>query len=72
MSSGGLTSNTGRMSGFETALRRNASKLVAALVILALYAAARLPELPDAERLKLASPFEFTSFALAEWQGAGH
>jgi hypothetical protein len=45
-------------------LRRNAPRLIAALLIAALYGFARLPTLPEAERQALASRFAFTRLSL--------
>ena len=47
-------------------LGRGTVKIAALLAIVALYGFARQPELPAAERLRLASRFDFTRLALAE------
>ena len=55
------------MSGGIDALRRNAARIVAIVVVSGLYGFSRMPELPAAERQALAERFGFTMMELAEW-----
>ena len=50
-------------------VRRNLTRMVAILVILALYSAARLPDSPSDESKEWAAQFNFKSFALPELEG---
>jgi hypothetical protein len=55
------------LSGGIDALRRNAARIVAIVVVSGLYGFSRMPELPAAERQALAERFGFTMMELAEW-----
>ena len=54
------------MTGWASLIRRNAARLFAATVILALYGFTSPPELPDVQRDALAARFDFSASSLPE------